>query len=158
MAGLAAGGFAQAATLPARAPGLWQSTTTVLDASGQAIANATDVVTVSCVDPATDLKFFTSGDDNCSSLTISGSGSTYMIDGQCTQQGKPVTVDETLTYASAQSVVLTAKLDSTMGPVTVTSNLQWQGDCLPGMEPGDEGSIVNGQFSKADNVNDPYYP
>ena len=29
------------------------------------------------------------------------------------------------------------------------------GGCLPGMMPGDEGNIVNGAFSKADNINDP---
>ncbi len=156
-AGLVLGwsGAAGAASLPARAPGLWQSTTTVRDASGQALPNAVNVVTVSCVDALTDLKFFTSGDSACTSLEISGSGNTYKIIGSCAQAGKPVNVDETLVYASPQAVTLTAKLDSPMGPVTVTSDLQWQGDCLAGMVPGDEGSIVNGAFSKADNINDP---
>jgi hypothetical protein len=150
-----AAGGAQAATLPARAPGLWQSTTTVTGANGEPLPHASDVVTLSCVDPSTDLKFFTTNGSDCSSLAISGAGSTYKIDGACTQNGKPVRVDETLVYASPQAVRLTAKLDAPMGPVTVTSQLQWQGDCLAGMVPGDEGNVVNGMFSKADNINDP---
>jgi hypothetical protein len=145
---------AVAATLPARAPGLWQSTTTVTGANGQPLPHADNVVTVSCVDPATDIKFFISGQSACSTMNISGSGSSYAIDGTCTDQGKPVKIQETLTYASAQNVTLTAALDSSMGPVTVTSQLQWQGACLDGMQPGDEGNIVNGAFSKADNITD----
>lgn len=146
---------AAAATLPAREPGLWQSTTTVTGQDGQPIPKATNIVTVSCVDPATDIKFFTSGDSACSSLAIDGSGGTYTINGTCTQQGKPVSIHETLVYASSRSVTLTAKLDSPMGPVNIASHLQWQGACLAGMVPGDEGNIVNGAFNKADNINDP---
>jgi hypothetical protein len=152
--GVGAAGQAAGATLPARESGLWKSTTTVTGPDGQPLANATDVVTVSCVDPVTDIKFFISGGSACSSLRISGSGTTYGIDGTCTQLGKPVSIHETLVYADARNVSLKAKLDSSSGLVNVTSQLQWKGDCLPGMEPGDEGSIVNGAFSKADNIDD----
>ncbi|HQT45800.1 MAG: hypothetical protein B7X08_00980 [Acidocella sp. 20-63-7] len=147
---------AHAASLPARAPGLWQSTTTVTGPNGQPIPNATDVVTVSCVDPETDLKFFTSGQSECSSMNISGSGAAYTIKGVCTEQGKPIKIDETLTYASAQRVTLTARFNAPAGPEKLTSDLQWQGACLAGMSPGDEGDIVNGAFSKAGNINDPF--
>ncbi len=89
LAGLSVGAMpAAAATLPARAPGLWQSTTTVLGADGKPLANAVNVVTLSCVDPATDVKFFTSGGSACSSLTISGAGAAYAIDGHCTAAGQ----------------------------------------------------------------------
>ena len=46
-----------AATLPARTPGLWQSTTTVTGPDGKPLPNAVNVVTVSCVDPATTSNF-----------------------------------------------------------------------------------------------------
>jgi hypothetical protein len=71
------------------------------------------------------------------------------------QRGKPVRIHETLDYASAQSVTLKATIGAASGPLTVTSQLQWQGQCQAGMEPGDEGSMVDGAFSKADNINDP---
>jgi hypothetical protein len=152
--GVGAAGQAAGATLPTRAPGLWKSTTTVTGPNGQPLPNAADVVTVSCVDPATDIKFFISGGSACSSLRISGSGTAYGIDGTCTQLGKPVSIHETLIYADARDVTLKAKMDSSSGLVNVTSQLQWQGGCLAGMAPGDEGNIVNGAFSKADNIDD----
>lgn len=151
---LAGMGGAWAATLPARDPGLWQSTTTVTGPDGKPLANATDVVTVSCVDPANDTKFFLSDASKCTNLDISGSGGKYAINGTCRQQGRELNIDETLDYASSKAVTLTAKYDAPMGQLTVTSKLQWQGPCLPGMEPGDEGSIQNGVFSKVDNIND----
>ena len=114
-----------------------------------------NVVTVSCVDPATDLKFFISGGSACASLTIAGSGADYTIDGSCTQQGKPVRIHETLTYSGPQHVTLQATLGAASGPVTVSSVLQWQGACPAGMMPGDEGSMAGGVFSKADNIDDP---
>jgi hypothetical protein len=144
--------MAAAATLPARQPGLWQSTTSVTDAQGNPLPNAQNLVTVSCVDPATDFKFLTSGASQCKKLAISGQGSDYAINGVCTTPGKVVTIHVKLSYASAQSLSLSAVVESANGPLTVTSQLQYQGDCLPGMKPGDEGSIMNGQFSRADNV------
>jgi hypothetical protein len=152
---LAAAAPALAANLPARAPGLWQSTTTVTGADGKPLPHAAGIVTVSCVDPATDIKFFLSNESACSSFSITGSGNTYRINGTCNQLGQAVKIDETLTYASPQSVTLTAKLVTPSGPETVTSQLQWQGNCLAGMQPGDEGSIAAGAFSKVDNINDP---
>jgi Protein of unknown function (DUF3617) len=146
---------AMAATLPARTPGLWQSTTTVTGADGKPIANAANVVTVSCIDPATDLKFFTSGGSACASLTITGSEANYTIDGSCTQQGKPVQIHEALTYSGPQHVTLRATLGSPGGPVTVSSELHWQGACPAEMVPGDEGSMAGGVFNKADNIDDP---
>src|SRR5271163_1196676 len=114
--GLGAGMPVMAATLPARTPGLWQSTTTVTGPDGKPLPNAVNVVTVSCVDPATDLKFFTSGGSACASLTIAGSGADYTIDGSCTQQGKPVRIHEALTYRGKQHVTLRATLGSPGGP------------------------------------------
>ena len=84
-------------------------------------------MTVSCVDPATDLKFFTSGGSACASLTITGSGADYLIDGSCMQQGNPVRIHEALTYSGKQRVTLRATLGSASGPVTVSSELQCQG-------------------------------
>lgn len=146
---------AAAANLPARKPGLWQSTTTVTGPDGKPLPNADHVVTVSCVDPATDMKFFTSNGSSCSSLTVSGSGAKYAIDGDCMQRGKPVRIHEILDYLSTRSVTLKATISAGSGPLTVTSQLQWQGQCQAGMEPGDEGSMIDGAFSKADNINDP---
>ena len=145
---------AMAATLPARAPGLWRSVTTVLGENGQPLANAENVVTLSCVDPQTDIKFFISGGSACSSLTIAGGGKDYAIDGHCMQQGRQVHIRESLVYANPQNVALKARLDAATGPVTVLSKFQWQGACLAGMLPGDEGNMVNGVFSKTDNIND----
>ncbi len=149
---------AGAATLPARAPGLWQSTTTVTGPDGNPLPNASNIVTVSCVDLFTDVKFFTLDANACGKLAISGAGTTYAIDGACNQSGHIVTIHEKLVYASPQSVILTASLKSPSGPETITSQLQWQGNCLPGMVPGDEGSLNNGVFSKADNINAPNNP
>ncbi len=152
------GGIAYAgaafASLPPRAPGLWQSTTTVRGLDGKPLANATDVVTLSCVDPATDMKFFMSGGQSCTKLAITGSQQHFSIDGTCRQMGRPVNIRETLDYASAKQVTLTAYLDSPAGMLKLVSELQWQGACLAGMKPGDEGSVVNGAFSKADNIGD----
>jgi hypothetical protein len=145
---------AVAADLPSRAPGLWQSTTTVTGPDGKPLANDTDVVTVSCVDALDDQKFFTSNQNACTSLTISGSGSNYSIDGACNGPGQSVQIHETLVYADAKNVMLTAIYNAATGQMTVTSRLQWQGDCLPGMMPGDEGSLTGGMFNKADNIND----
>jgi hypothetical protein len=145
---------AGAADLPSRAPGLWQSTTTVTGPDGTPLANAVNVVTVSCVDALTDQKFFISGGSACDSLNISGGGDTYRIDGTCQQQGRAVKIRETLVYADAKDVQLTAHMGGGARAMVVTSQLQWQGECPDGMLPGDEGNIVNGAFNKADNIND----
>ncbi|MGP8026198.1 MAG: DUF3617 domain-containing protein [Acidocella sp.] len=147
---LGAAGPALADGLPAREPGLWQSTTTVTGPDGQPLANAVNVVTVSCVDALNDQKFFLSNQSACSNLRVSGDGGSYKIDGMCTQSGKPSVIHETLDYADTKDVALTAQL----GDMTVHSQLQWQGDCMDGMQPGDEGDIENGAFVKADNIND----
>lgn len=147
---LGAAGPALADGLPAREPGLWQSTSTVSGPDGQPLSNAVNVVTVSCVDVLTDQKFFLSNRSACSSLTVSGDGNTYKINGTCSGNGKTSAIHETLSYADSKDVTLTAKL----GQMTVQSQLQWQGMCPDGMQPGDEGDIENGAFVKADNIND----
>ncbi|MDE8345429.1 MAG: DUF3617 family protein [Acidocella sp.] len=147
---------ALAAALPSRAAGLWQSTTSVSGPDGKPLANAANVVTLSCVDPATDTRFFTSGESQCAQLSIGGSGADYTIDGVCSQQGKTVQIHETLDYASPQAVTLRATLDSGNGAVVVVSHMQWQGKCLAGMQPGDEGDMQDGVFNKTDNINDAF--
>jgi len=147
---LGAAGPALAAGLPAREPGLWQSTTTATGPDGQPLANAVNVVTVSCVDVLNDQKFFLANQSACNNLSVSGSGGSYKINGMCTQRGKPSVIHETLDYADTKDVTLTAKV----GDMTVHSQLQWQGECLAGMLAGDEGDIENGAFVKADNIND----
>ena len=147
---LGAAGPALAAGLPAREPGLWQSSTTVTGPDGQPLANAVNVVTVSCVDVLNDQKFFLANQSACNNLSVSGSGGSYKINGMCTQHGKPSVIHETLDYADTKDVALTAKV----GDMTVHSQLQWQGECLAGMLAGDEGDIENGAFVKADNIND----
>ncbi len=146
--------MAMASTLPARMPGLWQATTTVTGPDGKPLPQASNVVTVSCVDGMTDAKFFTSNESACAHLVISGTGGHFAINGTCLQLGKTVKIHETLVYASAQAVTLDAVFDSGAGPLHVSSRLQWQGACPDGMVPGDEGNMVNGAFSKADNIND----
>jgi hypothetical protein len=147
---------ALAADLPSRAPGLWQSTTTVTGPDGKPLANAVNAVTVSCVDALNDQKFFTSNQSACSSLNITGSGNSYSIDGACNGRGQAVQIHETLVYADAKDLQLTAVYNGAQGQMTVTSQLQWQGDCLPGMQPGDEGNYTGGVFSKTDNINDSF--
>jgi hypothetical protein len=144
-----------AADLPGRTPGLWQSTTTVMGADGQPLANAVNVVTLSCVDDQTDQKFLLSGASSCTTLTVSGESGSYTIDGVCSQQGQPVQIHEALVYADSKDVKLTAHLGTGTTAMTVNSQMVWQGDCMPGMLPGDEGNLVNGAFSKADNITDP---
>ena len=147
---------AMAADLPARTPGLWQSTTTVIGPDGKPVAHEVNVVTVSCVDALDDQKFFTSNQSACSSLKISGSGNSYSIDSACNNQGQTLQIQETLVYAGPQALQLKAVYNSASGQMTITSQLQWQGSCLPGMLPGDEGNISAGAFSKTDNINDSY--
>ena len=84
---------------------------------------------------------------------------TRQFQGQCPKgwvraQGQTMKIHETLFYVDARHVQLQAQLQLPSGPLTIAARLQWQGACLPGMMPGDEGSIVNGTFSKADNIND----
>ncbi len=150
--------LALGATLPARAPGLWRSVTTVLGPDGKPLPNVSDILTFSCVDPATDHRFFVSGARACSSFAITGAGSHYSITGSCTQQGKPVHIQESLVYASAHSVTLRALLQTSIGPMQVTSQLQWQGECPAGVLPGDEGSMAGGVFHKTDNIDSPNTP
>ncbi len=151
---LSLAGLARAADLPGRAPGLWQSTTSVTGPGGVPMAQAQDVVTLTCVDPATDEAFLLSGQSRCSQLTVSGSGANYKIDGTCTQPGGTVTIHEVLNYVSDKSVQLKADFTTSSGEMSITSSLEWQGSCLDGMEPGDEGQIVGGSFVKAGNIND----
>jgi hypothetical protein len=166
VSGLFLGSFiaapALAGNLPARTPGLWQSTTTVTGANGRPLAHEVNVVTVSCIDALNDQTFFTSEKSACASLTISGSGNSYNIDGVCQgqslgqDQGHSVKIHETLTYAGPQALSLQAAYINPTGQMTVTSQLQWQGQCPVGMQPGDEGYMTGGVFSKTDNINDSY--
>lgn len=151
-------GLARAGELPARAAGLWQSTTSVMGPDGKPMAQAQNVVTVTCVDALTDRKLLLSGQSHCSSLTVSGSGSSYEINGVCTQAGAPVAVHEALTYNGDKSMQLNATFKNASGTMSLTSNLQWISACPAGVQPGDEGSMVNGAFSKAGNVNDAIAP
>ncbi|EKM98626.1 DUF3617 family protein [Acidocella sp. MX-AZ02] len=148
------GGLAQAAELPSRAAGLWQSTTNVTGPGGAPMANAQGVVTLTCVDPATDRKFLLSGQSRCSQLSITGAGAAYTISGTCVQPAGTVKIHETLTYDSNKSVQLKADFSTSSGEMSMVSDLQWQGPCPAGMAPGDEGSMRDGVFVKAGNIND----
>ncbi len=145
----------RAASLPARQPGLWQSSTVVTMPDGTKARGGAPVVTVSCVDALNDQKFFLINGSSCSSLNVSGQGGHYSIDGTCSHAGKPVTVHETLTYVNAQTVQLAGTVDAGSGPITLNAQLTYGGACPAGMQPGDEGSIdANGNFDKTDNIND----
>jgi hypothetical protein len=154
-AGLFVSASAQAASLPARQAGMWQSSTVVTLADGTKARGGVPVVTVSCVDALDDQKFFLINGSSCSSLNISGQGGQYRIDGTCAHAGKPVTVHETLDYVDAQTVELAGTVDAGTGPITLNAELKFAGACPAGMRPGDEGSIdANGNFAKTDNIND----
>jgi len=146
---------ARAAQLPSRQAGMWQSSTVVTLADGTKARGGAPVVTVSCVDALTDQKFFTIGGSSCTSLNISGGGSQYAIDSNCTDQGKPVTVHETLDYVDPATVEINGMVNEGAGPISLSAELKFIGPCMAGMVPGDEGDIENGQFVKTDNVNDP---
>lgn len=146
---------ALAVKLPARTPGLWKSTTTAAGPDGKPLPGEKAVVTVSCVDALNDQGFFTSGMNDCSSLSITGSGNRYDIDGVCTSRGQRITIHETLLYAGPQALQLTATFAGPNGAGSVTSQMAWQGACLPGMQPGDEGSLNGDVFTKTDNINNP---
>ncbi len=152
--GVLASQRADAATLPQRQAGLWQSNTVVTLPDGSQYRGGAPVVTVSCVDPATDLKFFTFEGSSCSSMNISGSGTHYSISGACKDQGKAETVQTELEYIDSNTVKLTGAVASASGTLHIQSMLTYQGACLAGMQPGDEGDIENGAFVKADNIND----
>jgi hypothetical protein len=146
---------AQAASLPARQPGLWQSSTVVTMPDGTKARGGVPVVTVSCVDALDDQKFFLINGSACSSLAVSGNGGAYRIDGTCDHAGKKVTVHETLDYADPQTVALAGTVDAGTGPIKLSAEIKFLGACPTGMQPGDEGSIdVNGNFDKTDNIND----
>ncbi|HQU03819.1 MAG TPA: hypothetical protein PLT25_03800 [Acidocella sp.] len=152
--GILASHHADAATLPQRQAGLWQSNTVVTLPDGSQYRGGAPVVTVSCVDPATDLKFFTFEGSSCTNMNISGSGAQYNISGACKDQGKPESVHTELDYVDSNTVKLTGTVTSASGTLHIASMLTYQGACLSGMQPGDEGDIENGAFVKADNIND----
>ncbi len=133
---------------------MWQSVTSVTGPDGQPMAQAQNVVTLTCVDPATDQKFLLSGQNRCSTLTVSGSGATYNIDGICRQPAGTVKIQETLDYAGNKSLHLKADFSTSSGEMSMSSDLQWMGPCPAGMAPGDEGQMVNGSFVKAGNINE----
>jgi hypothetical protein len=146
---------AHAARLPARQPGMWQSSTVVTLPDGSKAQGGEPVVTVTCVDALDDQKFFLIKGSACSSLNVSGQGTQYRIDGTCAHAGKPVTVHETLSYVDAQTVQLAGTVTTASGAYTLSAALTFAGACLAGMKPGDEGSVdVNGNFAKTDNIND----
>ena len=151
-----------AVNLPSRTPGLWQSITTVTGPNGKPLAHEMNVVTVSCIDALNDQTFFTSEKSACSSLTVAGGGNSYSIDAVCQgqsmdqDQGQNVKIHQTLTYSGPQALSLQAAYITATGQMTVTSQLQWQGQCPAGMQPGDEGYMAGGNFSKTDNINDSY--
>jgi len=148
-------GAAGAAALPARQAGMWLSSTVATLPDGTKYQGGQPVVTVTCVDATDDQKFFLSGGSACSTLAVSGSGASYRIDGTCQHAGKPVTVHETLNYVDARTVELAGTVDAGNGPITLTAELKYAGECVPGMQPGDEGSLdANGNFDKTDNIND----
>jgi hypothetical protein len=149
---------ARAAELPPRQPGLWLSSTIVTLADGSKYRGGAPVITVSCVDPATDLKFFTSSGSSCGALRISGGGQQFQITGSCQGQTGPEQISTSLTYLDQTTVELIGTVSTASGPVRMNGELKFQGPCLPGMVPGDEGDIENGQFVKSDNVNDPAAP
>jgi hypothetical protein len=146
---------ARAASLPARQPGMWQSSTVVTMPDGTKAGGGVPVVTVTCVDALDDQKFFLINGSACSSLNVSGQGTQYRIDGTCAHAGKPVTVHETLNYADAQTVELAGTVDTGTGPIKLNAEIKYAGACPSGMNPGDEGSLdANGNFDKTDNIND----
>jgi hypothetical protein len=149
---------ARAADLPARQPGLWLSSTIVTLADGSKYRGGAPVVTVSCVDPATDLKFFAAAGSSCSALHIAGGGQQFSITGTCQGQTGRQQISTSLTYLDQSTVELIGTVSTAAGPIRMNGELRFQGPCLPGMAPGDEGDIENGQFVKADNVNDPAAP
>lgn len=53
---------------------------------------------------------------------------------------------------------LVGSVPSAAGVVRLNGERRYQGPCLAGMVPGDEGDIENGQFVKSDNVNGPAGP
>jgi hypothetical protein len=144
---------ARAASLPARQAGLWLSSTIVTLADGTKYRGGAPVVTVSCVDPATDLKFFTYSGPSCGALQISGAGRQFELHGSCNGQAGAQKIATSLTYLDASTVELIGSVTSAAGVVRLNGELKYQGPCLPGMVPGDEGDIENGQFVKSDNVN-----
>lgn len=143
---------AGAASLPARQPGLWLSSTIVTLADGTKYRGGAPVVTVSCVDPATDLKFFTYSGPSCGALQISGTGRQFELQGSCTGPAGAQKIATSLTYLNPTTVELVGSVTSAAGVVRLNGELRYQGPCLPGMVPGDEGDIENGQFVKSDNV------
>ncbi len=146
---------AHAATLPARQPGMWQSSTVVTLPDGTKAQGGKPVVTVTCVDGLDDQKFFLIKGSACSSLNVSGQGTQYRIDGTCAHEGKPVTVHETLDYVNSQTVQLAGTVTTASGAYMLNAAVTFAGACPAGMKPGDEGSIdVNGNFAKTDNIND----
>jgi len=146
---------AHAASLPARQPGMWRSSTEVTLPNGTLAGGGTPVVTVTCVDALNDQKFFLINGSACSSLNVSGQGTQFRIDGTCAHKGKPVTVHETLRYVDSGTVELAGTVDTGAGAYTLNGELKFQGACPAGMQPGDEGSIdTNGNFDKTDNIND----
>lgn len=70
------------------------------------------------------------------------------------QPAGTVKIHETLDYASNKSVQLKADFSTSSGEMSMVSDLQWQGPCPAGMAPGDEGSMRDGVFVKAGNIND----
>jgi hypothetical protein len=149
---------AHAATLPARQPGLWLSSTIVTLADGSKYRGGNPVITVSCVDPATDLKFFTYSGSSCTALKVAGTGQQFNITGNCQGQTGTEKIATSLTYLDQSTVELIGTVGTASGVIHLNGELKFQGPCLPGMVPGDEGDIENGQFVKADNVNDPAAP
>jgi len=130
--------------LPGKKPGLWVSSRVMhFNVSGKpADTDNTPQVTAMCTDASTDAieaKLLAGGSGACG-LHVEGAG-------QMVTQGKIVWKSETAIHMESQST-------SPHMSGSVVADAKWVGPCPAGVMPGDQGSFVNGVFTKSGNIKD----
>ncbi len=146
-------------SFPPRKAGLWENTSTMSNMmmNGQKMPGMPPgMVSVSCVDPASDLKLMkraAQGRGNCPPPDYAGSGGNFTINVTCAMQnGQTMTMAGTMTYVSDEHVVMDMQMSGTQMTGHMHVDSVWSGACPAGFAPGDYGMEMNGTFQKEGNV------
>jgi len=147
---------------PPRKAGLWENTATMSNMmmNGQKMpvpmGTAGDIVSYSCVDPASDLKLIEragKAHGDCPPAVFGGGGDSFTIQNTCTMQnGGTIGLAGKMTFVDDQHVMMDMQMSGTQMSGDMHMNAQWTGPCPAGIVPGDFGMMMNGSFQKQGNV------
>jgi hypothetical protein len=135
----------QASDFPARRAGLWDVTVTMESMKLPARTNTM------CIDAATDARLMNLGmasrDAKCTQMTVSGIGSTRVVDSVCHMNGGTQKNHIVMTFSGNGAYHMDMRSHFAPpieghGDSHIVQDAKWVGSCPAGMKPGD--MMVNG--------------